>query len=382
MKADREPPDSPDLADEAAAMRGAYVHIPFCAVRCPYCDFAVVEGDVAAGGYLRALAAEIEAAEEWHPLDAVSFGGGTPSLIGADALADVIRLISARFGLVEGAEVSLEANPEDWTSSMARRLVDSGFNRVSFGAQSWDSQVLDNLGRRHRPADTDRVIREAREAGFRSVSVDLMFGEPAESDASWHVTLDRAIGTGVDHVSTYGLTVEPGTALFRSIRDGAAAPDDDTQADRYEIAVGKLREAGFVRYEVSNHARPGHACRYNLIVWSRGEYLGFGMGAHGFRGGRRIRNARVLGEYLDRVERSGSAVVGTEQLSGEEAERERLFVGLRRAAGVALDDAARALLGSDEGRRLLEAGLISQGEDRLRVVNPLLTDTVARAVLG
>lgn len=376
------PPDSPALADAAASRAAAYVHIPFCSQRCPYCDFAVVEGVNRSDSYFEAVLTEIDLQPDWRPLDAVFFGGGTPSLAGAAPLRAVLDALRRRFGLGDDCEVSLEANPEDWTPQMAADLVRAGFSRVSFGAQSWDAAVLDNLGRRHRPHDSTEAVLNAQRAGFDSVSVDLIFGEPAENAASWVRTIEAAVASGVDHISTYALTVEPGTELFRSVRDGGPAPDDDVQADRYETAVELLSTAGFVRYEVSNHARPGHHCLYNLIVWARGEYLGFGMSAHGFRDGRRTRNARVLREYLDRVAETGSGVVGTEQLAAGEAELERLFVGLRRAAGVEIDEATQRFIDGTEAQRLLAARVIGIDGDRLRVLNPLLTDTVARALLG
>lgn len=375
-------PDSPALADGAADKGAAYVHIPFCAVRCPYCDFAVVEGTDGAERYFEALRVEIESAPQWRSLDAVFFGGGTPSLVGAEHLGSILDSMRRRFGLVEDCEVSLEANPEDWTPDLAEGLLESGFTRVSFGAQSWDPLVLGKLGRRHRPADSREAVRRARRSGFRSVSLDLIFGEVSENAESWITTVHKAVETGADHVSTYALTVEPGTSLYRAVRSGAPAPDEDVQADRYEVAVGVLAEAGFVRYEVSNHARPGHTCLYNLIVWARGEYLGFGMAAHGFRDGRRTRNARVMREYIERVGSTGTGTVGTEEYDADSAERERLFVGIRRAAGVASSEASRRFLDTEEGRRLLEARVIAVHGDRLRVLNPLLTDTVARAILG
>ena len=376
-----ERPDSPRLADVAAEWAAAYVHIPFCAVRCPYCDFAVVEGTEDEDDYFAALHSEIADASEFRPLQALNFGGGTPSLAGG-RLPPIVELVRSRFGLDDDAEVSLEANPEDWDSTLAAELVDAGFNRVSFGVQSFDSLVLGNLGRRHTPEQAAMCVAIARDAGFQSVSLDLIIGDTGESDTSWQRTVQQAIDAGPDHVSTYALTVEPGTVLAQRVRDGESPPDDDTQAERYEHAVRELAGAGLIRYEVSNHARPGHACRYNLTVWGRGEYLGFGMSAHGFRDGTRYRNARVLGEYLRRVSSRESPVVGDERLSPEEAAQERLFVGLRRAAGVTIDEAAKEFLATPEAMRLVEAGVIDIDGDRLRVANPLLTDTVAREVLG
>lgn len=376
-------PDSASLADASASVRSAYVHIPFCSRICPYCDFAVVEGryDVVER-YTAAIVREIENEVVWGPLDAVFFGGGTPSSIPAATLIEILAALSDRFGLADATEVSLEANPEDWTPGLSAGLVDGGFNRVSFGAQSFDPVVLAALGRRHEPGDIDRAVVTARSTGFASISLDLIFGTPGETLSSWGETLGRALATGVDHVSTYALTVEPPTQLGRAVRAGAPAPDPDDQADKWELAAERLGEAGLVRYEVSNHARPGHPCRYNLGVWAQGEYLAFGLGAHGFRHTVRKRNVRRLDTYLDRIESGLGAVQAVEEIEGWAAEIERLMLGLRRSGGVVAGVGGAALLSSEQGRRLIDAGVLAHADGRLVVTRPLLTDEVVRAVLG
>jgi putative oxygen-independent coproporphyrinogen III oxidase len=376
-------PGSPALADSASAFRSAYIHIPFCARICPYCDFAVVEGR---GGvvdrYVDAVIREIDDEPAWWPLDAVFFGGGTPSSVPPSALGRILAGLADRFGLAVDAEVTLEANPEDWAHDRAARLAELGFTRVSFGAQSFDEVVLASLGRRHGPDDIVRAVAVARSERLASVSLDLIFGTPSETLASWEETVERAIDLDVDHVSTYSLTVEPPTALGRAVRAGAPAPDPDDQADKWELAEERLGAAGLVRYEVSNHARPGHPCRYNLGVWAQGEYLAFGMGAHGFRNGIRKRNVRRLDTYLDRVETGLGAVQATDTVDGWAAEVERLMLGLRRRAGVVVGEGGAALLASADGRRLVEAGVLAEIDGRLVVTRPLLTDEVVRAVLG
>lgn len=378
-----ERPDSPQLAERAAGFRSAYVHIPFCARVCPYCDFAVVAGrDDLADRYLEALIAEIANAPRWAPLDAVFVGGGTPSRFGADRLCAVVEALADRFGLSSGPEVTLEANPEDWTDRLASRLVAGGFTRVSFGAQSFDPGVLVRLGRRHLPTQIADAVVSARRAGFRSVSLDLIFGTVGEGLGRWRESVEATLALDPDHVSCYALTVERGTPLGRQVAAGAPAPDPDLQADEYELAATLLAEAGLVRYEVSNWAKAGHTCRYNLAVWGQGEYLAFGNGAHGYRNGVRTRNVRRLDAYLDRIGAGGEAISGTEPLDGLDGEIDRVFVGLRRAAGVADGPGVRALLQSDWGRRLADLGVVSFEEGRLRVVDPLLTDEVERAVLA
>ena len=376
------PPDDPRLADRAGEWRSAYVHIPFCHRVCPYCDFAVVAGrDDLAVRYANALISEIAAAPPWAPLEAINFGGGTPSRLPVSLLHRILEALAARFGVRRGAEISLEANPEDWTLPKARDLVKAGFTRVSLGAQSFDRSVLTYLGRRHTPADTVKAVSAARRAGFGSVNLDLIMGSPPERPASWTATLRHARECEPDHLSTYGLTVEPGTVLWKKVRAGAPAPDPDRQADCWEEAALVCAEAGLVRYEVSNAARPGHHCRYNLSVWGQGEYLGFGNGAHSFRDRRRWENVRDPKRYLKAVEAGSSPGRRFEAVAGWAAETERLLLGIRRTAGVRPGRAGMALWNSQRGRRLHQAGVIGLRDGRLRVERPLLTDEVSRTIL-
>lgn len=370
-------------ADRFADSAAAYVHIPFCSAICPYCDFAVVAGrDELVARYVAAVRAEIERSEAWRPFDAVYFGGGTPSHIDPLLLGSILQSLERRHGIASDAEISLEANPEDFDTERALRLRSAGFNRVSFGAQSFDAGVLAGLGRRHGPRQIEESVEAATSAGFDSVSVDLIFGTPGESDGSWQRSLERAVGTGVPHVSCYALTVERGTPLGRAVRSGAMAPDPDVQAERYERAVAILGMSGFERYEVSNWARPGHECHYNLVVWAQGQYEAYGNGAHGFRAGVRYRNHRRVDAYIDRIESGRSPRAGAEPVSGWDAELDRLFVGLRRSAGVSPGPGTEALLASADGKSLVESGIIDVEEGCVRVRNPLVTDAVHRSVLG
>lgn len=373
---------NPTYADAFVDKPAAYVHIPFCSAICPYCDFAVVAGrDDLAERYVSAVCAEIGRSERWRPLEAVYFGGGTPSHLDPALLGTILDALRSKSGVTNDCEVSLEANPEDFTGDRAKRLVDLGFNRVSFGAQSFDPSVLVDLGRRHTPGQIRESVGTAREAGFGNVSIDLIYGTPGESDSSWRATLDDAVALGTDHTSCYALTVERGTPLGRAVRAGAPGPDADTQADRYELADEVLTGAGLSRYEVSNWARPGNECRYNLVVWAQGEYEAYGNGAHGYRHGVRFRNHRRLDAYLSAVEGGISPRAGADRVEGWDAEVDRLFVGLRRVVGVAKGPGTEALLASAEGGFLLEAGVIESDAGRLRVERPLLTDAVHRSVL-
>jgi putative oxygen-independent coproporphyrinogen III oxidase len=378
--------NDPGLADAAGEWKSAYVHVPFCARRCPYCDFAIVdESEGSAGGhdaYIKAVIAEIDMESDFAPLDAVNFGGGTPSRIQPHQLGRVATALKNRFGLAPACEISVEVNPEDWTDAFADGLVAAGFTRVSIGAQSFDETILGVLGRGHSSTLPGEVVASARAAGFRSVSIDLIYGHPSETTASWEETVATALELNVDHISTYALTVEPGTALSREVLSGAPRPDDDTQADRYEYFCEVSTAAGFDRYEVSNHAQPGYACRYNLATWSHGEYVGFGMGAHDHRWGTRSRNHRRLDRYYSDISEGVRPRLGAETLSIAEQDRDAFMLGLRLEAGVLLSPFARRFLDGEQGSRYVDAGIIRVDAGRLVVVDPMLTDAVAREALS
>ena len=279
------------------------------------------------------------------------------------------------------AEISMEANPEDWDAAYAEGVAAAGITRVSFGAQSFDDEILQRLGRQHAAADTEVAVRAAHDAGL-AVSIDLMFGEPTESMASWERSVEKGLALTPAHVSTYALTVERGTPLSRSVADGALAPDEDDQADKYERSNEMLAAEGFVRYEVSNAARPGHTCRYNLSTWAQGDYLAFGMGAHGHIGGLRRRNVRRLERYIDEIEAGRRPTAGEEVIRGWGRELERIMLGLRRTAGVTLGEAGTAFMETPKGQLFLEHGLITADAGRLVMAQPLLTDAVIREILS
>ncbi|MCL1599983.1 MAG: radical SAM family heme chaperone HemW [Actinomycetia bacterium] len=379
-------PDDPVLADLASQWKSAYVHVPFCRRRCPYCDFAIVDesssGGVSHADYVDALVAEIAMETEFGPLDAINFGGGTPSRLAPEQLARVIDALDRQFGLNDGIELSLEVNPEDWSEEFGIGLVDAGFTRVSIGAQSFDPDVLMALGRVHTPEMIESAVLGARACGLVSVGIDLIFGHPVETDDSWDRTVCLAMRAGADHISTYSLTVEPGTELSRTIALGAEAPDDDVQAGRYERFEEVAGRHEFVRYEISNHAIAGHACRYNLSTWAHGEYVAFGMGAHDHRRGMRSRNHPRPDRYIEAVHAGKRPRLGTESLSAADQERDRLMVGLRLAAGTPLTPTARRFAASQEGMRLIQAGILESKSGRLRVVKPMMADAVIREALS
>ncbi len=360
----------------------AYLHLPFCARLCPYCDFAVVTGRTGeAERYVAAVEREIAEDAPGAPLEAVFIGGGTPTAVAPELIARLLEALERQHGFAL-PEISLESNPEHLDAPLLEALAAAGVNRLSIGAQSFDAAVLAALGRVHAPEDIARGVLAARDAGVPSVSVDLIFGHPAEDAASWDATLDAALATGVDHVSTYALTVERGTSLSRSIAAGAPAPDEDEQADRYEAALARLGAAGFVHYEVSNHAKPGHRCRYNEVVWAGAAYLAYGLGAHGYRDGARFRNVRAFDAYVSRIESGESPRAGIDRLSAWEREVDRFMIGLRLRSGVLLGDAGERFVGSPPGRRLVDLGVLLVEGDVARVADPLFTDAVAREVVG
>lgn len=373
----------PEEADAHRHTAAAYVHIPFCSAVCPYCDFAVVAGrDDLTHRYVDAVIAEIGRAETWRTLEAIYFGGGTPSHIEPALLAQIVDALESKHGISDDVELSLEANPEDFDEVLGVELTKIGFNRISFGVQSFDDTILGSLGRRHVEARVTASVRAARDAGFENLSMDLIYGTPGEDDDSWARTIDRALGLDPDHVSAYALTVEPGTALGKAVRRGADAPDPDVQADRSELADRRLTASGLRRYEVSNWSKPGFECRYNLTVWAQGEYEAYGNGAHRFRGRYRSRNYRRVDTYVEAIEEGRSPVVGRDSLDSWALEIDRLFVGLRRCVGASTGPGGEAFQRSPGGRRLVEAGVVSDEGDRLVVDKPMLTDEVHRVVLG
>ena len=367
-----------------ADRRAAYVHIPFCRRRCPYCDFAVVElaeHQLTVPRYVDALLVEIGMERAWEPLHAVNFGGGTPSALGIGQIERILEALSNRFGIHDDAEVSIEANPEDWVPEYAAALRQIGVNRVSLGVQSFDSEVLQKLGRVHGPETATDAVESSVAAGFDNINLDLIFGTPGESLESWQETVAIAVGLASQHLSAYALTVELGTELSRAVSSGSPGPDEDDLADKYELLVTML-PARLIHYEVSNWAEAGKECRYNMTTWAQGEYIGFGLGAHGHRDGVRRRTVRRLDAYLSRIDEGLRPEAGAERLDSWEKEKERVFLGLRRRNGVQAGRAGGGLWESEAGQRFRRAGVIDLVAGQLVVLKPLLTDAVAREVLA
>lgn len=293
-----------------------YIHVPFCTFKCGYCDFNAYAGlDALMPAYGDAMVAEIRGYAgtlEGREIATVGFGGGTPSEVPASDIAAVLAALREGAPFADGAEVTLEANPGTLTGAHLAALREAGVTRLSLGAQSFHADELRFLDRIHSPEATANALRLAREAGFASVNLDLIYGLPGQSMERWEASLRTAIALGPDHVSCYCLTVEDGTPLARKVAAGAVVPGDaDLAADMYDRAAALLEAAGFAQYELSNWARPGHESRHNRVYWTWGEYLGIGAGAHGFVGGERTENIAHPREYIAAAARSvhGSAVV-------------------------------------------------------------------------
>jgi oxygen-independent coproporphyrinogen-3 oxidase len=308
---------------------GVYLHVPFCRRRCDYCAFATwTDRGHLEARYLDAcrvhLTREVDAG--LPPVTSAFVGGGTPTLVDPQRLVAVL----AALPLAPGAEVTIEANPDDLDEARARAYGAGGATRISIGVQSMDPAVLRTLGRDHDPANVRRAVQAARAAGL-DVNVDLVYGAAGESLASWGATLDAAVALAPDHVSAYALTVEAGTPLAA---DPVRHPDDDTQADQYQLATERLGAAGYEWYEISNWARPGHECRHNLLYWSGGEYLAIGCAAHGHRAGRRWWNHRTIERYVAAIEQGRSPESGAEELDDEGRRVEGLQLAIRTRHGV------------------------------------------------
>lgn len=317
---------------------GVYVHVPFCAHRCGYCDFATYDDKHDwIPRYVAALRDEIaHAGGDDREVTSIFIGGGTPTILPADDLAGIVDLLRATFDVADDAEVTVECNPETASVGLFERLVGSGVNRVSMGAQSFAPSVLETLERQHTPERPLAAVREARLGGIAQVSLDLIYGTPGETDAHWRRSLDRAVAAGVDHVSAYALTIHDNTPFGRRVREGTLPrPDEDVQADRFDVARDVLGRAGFEHYEISNWALGSHArSRHNLLYWRHGDYLAFGVGAHGHRDGHRWWHPRSIEAYVTAVEEGRDPVAGREDLSDGERAEERLLLGLRLREGL------------------------------------------------
>jgi oxygen-independent coproporphyrinogen-3 oxidase len=386
-------------ADGAAARAfGLYVHIPFCAVRCGYCDFNTYTATELGGGASQdayagtavsevALAAQVlqRSGVPARKLSTVFFGGGTPTLLPADDLAMILRASIDQWGIEEGAEVTTEANPDSVTPESLAILKEAGFTRVSFGMQSAVPHVLKVLDRTHTPSRVPQVVQWAREAGL-AVSLDLIYGTPGESLADWRYSLETALSYEPDHISAYALIVEDGTKLAAQMRRGEVPGiDDDDHADKYELADQLITAAGLGWYEVSNWARtPEQACRHNLAYWRGDDWWGIGPGAHSHVGGVRWWNVKHPSAYANRLSQGLSPAAGRETLDPDTRRLERVMLEARLQSG--LEVSTLSALGRHEVAGLIADGLVEpapafHGRLVLTLKGRLLADAVVRRIL-
>ena len=389
---------APETFDELATARlaevdparpfGLYLHVPFCASRCGYCDFnTYTAGELGAStspqAWAEAVRGELAAAAELlapsRPVETIFVGGGTPSLLGGGGLASLLESVRAEFELAPGVEVTTESNPDSVTMWDLDALRSGGFTRISFGMQSAVPHVLRTLERTHDPARVPDVVRWARDAGL-DVSLGLIYGTPGESLDDWRASLDAVTNTPVDHVSAYSLIVEEGTRLAMQVRRGTVPmPDDDDLAAKYLAAEEALAGLGFDNYEVSNWARPGGECRHNLAYWRGDDWWGIGPGAHSHVGGVRFWNRKHPRSYAQALAEGNSPALAREVLDDEQRRVERVLLELRLREGLPLE-----VLTPTERARLASMGdLVEVFGDRVRVARGarLLADGVIRDLL-
>ena len=369
---------------------GLYIHVPFCATRCGYCDFnTYTPGELGSprdltGPYLDALDKELEmaAGRVGRTADTVFIGGGTPSLLGGQGLSRILDTVRSTFGLSPDAEVTTESNPESTSPEYFAALADAGFNRISLGMQSASHSVLQVLERAHTPGRAFAAAREARAAGFQHVNLDMIYGTPTETDDNVRETLDRVLETGVDHVSAYSLIVEDGTRMARKVNKGLLpAPDEDVLARRYEMISSTLEDAGFEWYEVSNWSLPGGECEHNRIYWVDGNWWGAGPGAHSHLGDERFFNVKHPNRYIQTLGNGELPIKDSETLTGAERHMEKVMLGLRLREGIPeswLDAHAAPAL-----EDFIDRGLLERAGQRVRGTKPgrLLADGIVSDLL-
>ncbi len=317
---------------------GIYIHVPFCRSKCQYCDFYSVTGadHRLLDAYEKAICAHIKEAGALAPeylVDTIYFGGGTPTFFGADGMADILNTIRKSFHVSATAEITFEANPDSVTDRLLRRLRSEGFNRVSLGIQCDNDDILKQIGRPHTYAQAVEAVGRIRKARFKNLSVDLMYGLPAQRLQDWEKTLANVLKLQPEHISCYGLKLEEGTPLYES-RDFANLADDDTQADMYLSAVEILRQHGYRQYEISNFCKKGKVSRHNLKYWNGGEYLGFGPNASSDFGGSRFTIVRDLPEYIRGIKYGGQVLQEIQKIAPRERAGEYLMMRLRTIGGI------------------------------------------------
>jgi len=385
---------SPRLKQRASsnpkAMLSFYVHIPYCVRRCGYCDFntytpaELQDGatlEIVSGDYIDAVLKELAAA----PLDRVPtifFGGGTPSLLPPKDLGRVISAIKERNGVSEDCEITLEANPDSVTQEKLEQLIAAGFNRISFGMQSSNPEVLKVLDRTHNPENVRKAVDMARAAGFSSVSVDLIYGSPGESLADWAATIKEALSLDIDHISAYALIVEEGTKLAAQIKRGEyTVPDDDLMADMYLLIDQQCLQKGLKWYELSNWSRAGHQCRHNIAYWKSDNWWGLGPGAHSHIDSKRFWNVKHPNAYKEKVFAGDSPIKDFELLTDDQRKSEYIMLALRMPEGV--KKAALTVAQYERTMEYIKSGHVIEKHDSLALTpkGRLIADRLTHEML-
>ena len=390
-----------DLNDNASFLMphsslSIYIHVPFCAKKCAYCDFASFSGREADWGrYFDEILTEIRRwsdvtdfglLRDEYRVGTVFVGGGTPTLVDAGYIEKVLDACREIAPFEEDAEITIEGNPGTLTPDRLAAYRRAGVNRLSLGAQSFDDGLLRTLGRIHTAGQIGKAVHMAREAGFDNINLDLMYALPGQDMGQWADTLDAAVALGVPHISAYSLIVEPGTQMAARVASGAAiVPDDDAVNAMQRQAISRLSAAGYRRYEISNYARPGYECRHNLVYWNRGDYLGLGCAAHSLLGGRRFHNPESVDDYLAGIRRLDET-----RLTARDVMEETLMLSTRTVQGLDLAAWERAFGACFErGRedaigRLEKGGLVERAGGRLRLTTRGMEvqDAVVLELLG
>ena len=372
---------------------GLYVHVPFCRSKCEYCDFysLACKDDKLMDGYLDAVCAHIKEAGALAPaykVDTIYFGGGTPSFFGADGISTILATIRRNVDVDSNAEITVECNPDSVTDRLLHRIYAEGVNRISLGIQTDDDEILKKLGRPHTYAQAVSAFQRIRKAGFKNVSVDLMYGLPGQTLRNWQETMDNVLRLLPEHISCYGLKVEPGTPLY-SYKEIANLPDDDLQADMYLSAVEMLRSRGYRHYEISNFARKGLYSRHNMKYWTGGEYLGFGPSASSDFAGKRFVLSRDLQSYISGIRDGGEVMEDVQEIPLRERAGEYLMLRLRTYQGIAADEyEQKFLLPFDPIRKILakyrELGYVGVNDDgrwNLTAKGYLISNTILSELL-
>lgn len=340
--------DEPQIKRKAVDERferlpGIYIHIPFCKKKCDYCDFYSIKptGDMVQR-YTEVLVSHLRETSQFvqSPIETVYIGGGTPAMLGAKNLTTLLKEVHKQYNIVSAPEITIEMNPESTESKLLASLRKAGCTRLSIGIQSAIDDELKKLGRLHSFTDAKRAVELARDAGYDNVSVDLMYGVEGQTAESFAYSLQEIIKLAPEHISCYGLKVEEGTPLWNR-KEAANLPDEDTQADFYEIACSALRQAGYQHYEISNFAKPGYASQHNLKYWRLEPYLGFGPGAHSDFAGRRYAFIRSLDAYIEGIENDGEVIEEIEEILPQQRAVENLMLRLRLAEGFDPSEYAR-----------------------------------------